>query len=183
MKCYLLILKLLKSLNPNKTKALSFISINISLFDLEPPFFILNHTQIVSSYQLIYLGIIMGDQLFFLPQIKYINGKANTLYNVIRQIAGNLFGYSFRIHRIMFLGIIHTPYFYCSSLFYNHLCLKSYQKYTSTATCPLLICSAYANQSTSVAVAHVLCNLFSLHTPSFATSLLSSRTGLPFPLS
>lgn len=47
----------------------------------------------------------------------------------MKQISENLFVYSFRARRIMFLCILHSLYFYCSPLFYHSLLLKVYKKF------------------------------------------------------
>lgn len=81
----------------------------------------------------------------------------------MRQVAGNLFGNCFRIRRIMFLGILHSLYFYYSSLFYHRLLLKSYSESISITTRPLLTSTAFAYKTNSTATAHILCNLPSIH--------------------
>lgn len=100
--------------------------------------------------QLKYSGIIIDDQLSFLPNIiKHISGKAETLYDVTRQFSGNLSGYSFRFCRIMFLGILHfftSTAVICSTtafssnpiknLFPLLLALSSYLQFPSTELPP-----------------------------------------------
>lgn len=81
----------------------------------------------------------------------------------MRQVSGNLLSYSFRASRIMFFGIFHFLYFYCSSLFYRRLLFKSHQKSISTATRSPLISSAFASRTILTIAAHVLCNLLPLY--------------------
>lgn len=79
------------SLNTNKTNVVSFITINLNY-----------NILIIPTSKCKYLGV------SFLHKIKHINGKSKALYSVMKQVAGNLFGCSFRARWIMFLGILHS---------------------------------------------------------------------------
>lgn len=83
------------SLNTEKTCAVSFITIKLAHLDFNPPTFLLYDKPIIPTSAFKYLGYVIDDQLYFLSHIKYINGKAKTLYNEMRQVAGNLLSYSF----------------------------------------------------------------------------------------
>lgn len=107
--------------------------------------------------------VILHNRLSFLLHVQYINGKVKTLCNVKRQVGENLFGNSFKAYRIMFLGILHSFYLYCSIQFYHRFLLKSYETSISTVTCPLLISSAIAYRITSTSAISVLCNLLLIY--------------------
>lgn len=102
--------------------------------------------------------------------LSWINGKARVLLTVMRQMTGNLFSYSFESTR-------HVPYhpvslyFYCSSLYYHSLLLKSYKELIFSAICPLLITTSFSYCTISIVAAHVLCNLPLDHLPTTARSM------------
>lgn len=117
---------------------------------------IFHNSVITPVSQLKYLGFIFDERLSFLPHITHVNSKAKTLYNVMRQIVRNLFGYSFRARRIMFFGILRSLYYYCSLVYYHRFLFKSYIKSISSAIRPLLITTSFSYKTVSTSAAHDL---------------------------
>lgn len=83
----------------------------------------------------------------------------------MRQIAENLYSYSFQARRIMFLGILHFLCSYYNSRYYRRLLLQFYKNSISSAIQTLHTSTSFSYHTISIATAYVLIFLRSIFQP------------------
>ena len=110
---------------------------------------------IESTGKLLYLGVLLDNQLTFKEHLKNKIIRANTQLNLLRRIAAQNYGLTAEITKILYKTVIEPSLTYCSPAFAHRLTVKAFVKSLRSIQrkCCLTISRAFATSRTETVIA------------------------------